>query len=158
VVVRVERALAAQEAEQVRHLLEVGRDVRAVAVEVRVVELQVHDVLDRALAVAQRARAGGSAAAAVVGGERRAGERDRHGERAGEGDERAVHRSSRLGPSAARRTGRAEDNRDGRGRWQTTRERGRRRCGVGHRAPLAARRRPPAAQSAGTSLLDTSVA
>ena len=41
--------LLPQEVQQVRHLLEVGRDVRVVPQKVRVVELQVDDVLDIAL-------------------------------------------------------------------------------------------------------------
>ena len=49
VVVRHERAVAREEVEQVRHLLEIGRDVRAVAPVVRVVELEIDDVLDLAV-------------------------------------------------------------------------------------------------------------
>jgi hypothetical protein len=155
VVVRVERPLAAQEVEQVRHLLEVRRDVRAVAVEVRVVELEVDDVPDAAVAVAERALAGGRIVAVR---ERRSGERERQGGRAGERDERAVHGSSRWSGARPAGPGRAEDNRGARARWQTTRERHPLRCGVGHRAPLAARSPPPAAQPPGTSSLETSVA
>ena len=44
-----ERAVVLDEVEQVRHLLEVGRDVRVVPQEVHVVELEVDDVLDRAV-------------------------------------------------------------------------------------------------------------
>ena len=39
-------AVALDEVEQIGHLLEVGRDVGVVAGEVRVVELDVDDVLD----------------------------------------------------------------------------------------------------------------
>ena len=51
-----QRAVPLEEVQQVRHLLEVGRDIRAVAPEVRVVELQVDHVLDLAVLVAELAR------------------------------------------------------------------------------------------------------
>src|SRR4029453_2168076 len=52
VLVVAERPVVAQEVQQVRHLLQVRGDVRPVAEQVRVVELQVDDVLDvRAVAV-----------------------------------------------------------------------------------------------------------
>jgi hypothetical protein len=56
-IVRVERSVRLQEVEQVRHLLEIRRDARDVAAVVRVVELQVDDVLDPAVLVAEVARA-----------------------------------------------------------------------------------------------------
>ena len=46
VIVREQRAVAANEVEQVRHLLEVGWNVRVVTKEVRVVELDVDHMLD----------------------------------------------------------------------------------------------------------------
>ncbi len=49
VVVRVERAVVLQEVQQMRHLLEIRRDVRVVPQEVDVVELQIDDVLDLSL-------------------------------------------------------------------------------------------------------------
>jgi hypothetical protein len=49
VVVRVERAVVPDEVQQVRHLLQIRRDVRVVSQEVHVVELDVDDVLDLAL-------------------------------------------------------------------------------------------------------------
>jgi hypothetical protein len=49
VVVRVERTFTADEIQQVRHLFQVGWDVRVVAHQVRVVELDVDDVLNLAL-------------------------------------------------------------------------------------------------------------
>ena len=55
VVVGEQRAVAADEVQQVRHLLEVRRDVPVVPQEVRVVELDLDDVLD---AVGERAAAG----------------------------------------------------------------------------------------------------
>jgi len=46
VVVGEQGAVVADEVEQARHLLEIGGDVRVVAAEMRVVELDVDDVLD----------------------------------------------------------------------------------------------------------------
>jgi len=46
VVVRQQRAVPADEVQQVRHLLQIGRDVRVVPQEMHVVEDQVDDVLD----------------------------------------------------------------------------------------------------------------
>jgi hypothetical protein len=48
-VVRAERAVVLDEVEQMRHLLEIGRHVRVVALEMGVVELDLDDVLDLAL-------------------------------------------------------------------------------------------------------------
>ena len=63
VVVREQRAVAADEVEQVRHLLEIRRDVAAVPQEMRVVELNRDDVLDAvrevAVAAGRRRRAAG---------------------------------------------------------------------------------------------------
>src|SRR5262249_31759573 len=60
VVVRVERPVALQEVQQVRHLLHVGRDVRGVPLEVDVAQLEVDDVLDLPVAaeLAGRRRTG----------------------------------------------------------------------------------------------------
>jgi hypothetical protein len=44
--VREERALAFQEVEEIKDLLELGRDIRVVASEVDVVELDVDNVLN----------------------------------------------------------------------------------------------------------------
>jgi hypothetical protein len=57
VVVREQRPVPAQELQQVRHLLELGRHVRPVAAQMRVVELQVDHVLDRARPARARQRA-----------------------------------------------------------------------------------------------------
>jgi hypothetical protein len=51
VVVVVERAVVGEEVLQVRHQLEVGREVRPVTHQVRVVELEIDQVLDAAVAV-----------------------------------------------------------------------------------------------------------
>ena len=56
VVVREQRSVRLQEVEQVWHLLQVGRDAWVVAHVVRVVELQVDHVLDRARLRAELAR------------------------------------------------------------------------------------------------------
>jgi hypothetical protein len=52
------RAVALEEAEQVRHLLEVGQNIRVVLGEIRVVELDEDDVLDRPLRRLQLASGG----------------------------------------------------------------------------------------------------
>src|SRR5262249_29697925 len=54
VVVRLQRPVVSDEVEQVRHLLEVGRDARVVAPEVRVVEDDVDDVLHLVVLAAER--------------------------------------------------------------------------------------------------------
>src|SRR5262249_50124441 len=66
-----EGALALQEAQQVGHLLEVGRHVRVVALDVDVVELDVDDVLDAVAEVAGRrgvGRGGGEGGRGEGGG------------------------------------------------------------------------------------------
>ncbi|HEU4731937.1 MAG TPA: hypothetical protein VFT22_28775 [Kofleriaceae bacterium] len=62
-VIAEQRAVAGDELEQVRHLLEVGRHARVVAPEVDVVELHVDHVLDPAVRSVERA-----AGAAAAGG------------------------------------------------------------------------------------------
>jgi len=57
VVVGQERAVVLDEVEQMRHLFKVGRNVGIVAVEVRVVELNVDDVTDISAGRVQFARA-----------------------------------------------------------------------------------------------------
>ena len=52
---REERAIAGEKVQQMRHLLQVGRDVRIVAVEVDVIELQINDVLHAARRLAKLA-------------------------------------------------------------------------------------------------------
>jgi hypothetical protein len=74
-----------EKVQQVRHLLEVRRDVGDVAPEVRVVELQVDHVLDLAVPVAELARLGcacrGTPVGDHAGRERRRGTGgDEHGE------------------------------------------------------------------------------
>jgi hypothetical protein len=83
VLVVAERPVPAQEVHQVRHLLQVGRELLPVPKQVRVVELQVDDVLD---AVVETARVG-----VVLRGLSRArggsrGADDRHRGQGGDGE------------------------------------------------------------------------
>jgi len=82
VIVREQRAVALDEVEQVRHLLEVRRHVRVVTPEVGVVELDVDDVLDVVAGRLQVAGARRSDDGCVAAGERarcQAERRDRGG-------------------------------------------------------------------------------
>src|SRR5207237_1115772 len=54
-VVREQRPVRRHEVEQVWHLLEIGRDARRITQVMRVVELQVDDVLDRSCLAAELA-------------------------------------------------------------------------------------------------------
>jgi hypothetical protein len=78
VVVREERAVLLQELQQVRHLLQVRRDARVgvVAVEVRVVELEVDHVLDAVRELARRVLRAGTGCSGDLHG-------DEHGESGG---------------------------------------------------------------------------
>src|SRR6202040_2639648 len=57
VVIAGESAVIHEKVEEMRHLLEVGGNVRVIASEVNVVELNVNDVLDFAMSGVQRALA-----------------------------------------------------------------------------------------------------
>ena len=86
VVVRQQCPVALDEVEQVRHLLEVGRDVRVVTQEVRVVELDVDDVLDLVVLRLEVAGSGGDDRAGRSGAGRRDAERGGDEDRRGHGD------------------------------------------------------------------------
>ena len=88
VVVRHERAVAGEEVQQVRYLLEVGRDIRVVPEVVHVVEHERDHVLDAVTQVARR-----------VGGRRRGSGRAGRAGRAGRGSGRR-HRGPRQAQRA----------------------------------------------------------
>src|ERR1051326_5543687 len=79
VVVRVERPVVLEEVQQVRHLLQVRRDVRVVPQEVDVVELQIDDVFDLSVVAELAVRPGpvGRMPGLAVDGLRGARERGR---------------------------------------------------------------------------------
>ncbi len=78
-----QRAVAGQEAGEVRHLLEIGGNVGRVALQMQIVELQMHHARDRAAARAQFAR------------RRRAGPRHRQGHDAEPGAEQRRRKAGR---------------------------------------------------------------
>ena len=95
-VVRDERAVVLEEVQEVRHLLEVGRDVRVVAPIVRVVELQIDHVLDLPVLVAElavRRRCRGRAAAMRDTGDESCSGAQRDHDRAEECARLLAHRS-----------------------------------------------------------------
>src|SRR5262249_21516336 len=95
-----DRAVALQEAQQVGHLLQVGGHVRVVTREVRVVELDVDDVLDRALRRLQLAPGGGRAGSSLAGGQ---SSRDAEGEQSQQSSNASCVHASPLSLNRSKR-------------------------------------------------------